>query len=62
MKFIHEKPNSLAILFLNGTASITMIPIVRLALKVYEKSLSNKNVPCQLNEYGNPTQRVACIV
>ena len=39
-----------------------MIPIVRLALKVYEKSLSNKNVPCQLDEYDNPTQRVACTV
>ena len=42
--------------------TITMIPIERLALKLYEKSLSNKNVPCQLDEYGNPTQRVACTV
>ena len=41
---------------------ITMMPIVRLALKVYEKSLSNKNVPCQLDEYDNLTQRVAYTV
>ena len=42
--------------------TIIIIPIVRLALKVYEKYLSNKNVPYQLDEYGNPTQRVACTV
>ena len=48
---------------LRNIIKITMTPIVRLALKVHEKSLSNKNVPCQLDEYSNhaTTRRMYCL-
>ena len=43
--------------------TITMIPILRLALKLYDKSVSSKKVPCQLDEkwQSYTTPRMYCL-
>ena len=66
-KFIHEKLNSLAILFLNDIDSehyydYNDTPIVRFALKVMRNLYLTKKSIVNWMSNGNPTQRVECTV